>query len=67
MVMIKLVMNEKIENYDCYHVTDTKRQNYTYKVGQWSNRLNGINLVPAIKQVQSNLTEIKKTLYFISK
>ena len=34
MVMIKLVMNEKIENYDYYHVTDTKRQKYTYKVGQ---------------------------------
>lgn len=67
MVMIKLVMNEKIENYDCYHVTDTKRQKYTYKVGQWSNRLNGINLVPAIKQVQSNRIEIKETLYFISK
>lgn len=32
--MIKLVMNEKIENYDCYQVTDTKRQKYTYKVGQ---------------------------------
>ena len=35
MVIIKLVMNEKMKIMIVnYHVTDTKRQKYTYKVGQ---------------------------------